>query len=75
MGVVADVVMFIYRKAADRGYNIEELSDQEKTVAQIYIAKHRNGPTGKVNLFFDEETVSFKNLAKTDYDIPPELDD
>ncbi len=66
----ADVVMFIYRKAADRNYEIEELSTDEKTVAQLYIAKHRNGPVGKVNLFFDEETVSFKNLAKSDYDIP-----
>ncbi|MCX6792893.1 MAG: replicative DNA helicase [Candidatus Falkowbacteria bacterium] len=71
----ADVVMFIYRKAADRGYNIEELSQSEKTTAQVYIAKHRNGPTGKVNLFFDEETVSFKNLAKGDYDIPPDIGD
>lgn len=68
----ADVVMFIYRKAADRGYNIEELSDAEKSTAQVYVAKHRNGPIGKVDLYFDEETVSFKNLAKGDYDIPPE---
>lgn len=68
----ADVVMFIYRKAADRGYNFEELSDAEKHTAQVFVAKHRNGPTGNVNLFFDQETVSFKNLAKTDYDIPEE---
>jgi replicative DNA helicase len=68
----ADVVMFIYRKAADRGYETEELSTDEKNVAQIYVAKHRNGPVGKVHLFFDEETVSFKNLAKGDYDIPPD---
>jgi replicative DNA helicase len=68
----ADVVMFIYRKAADRGYNIEELSDTERHMAQIYVAKHRNGPTGMVNMYFDEETVSFKNMAKGDYDIPPE---
>jgi replicative DNA helicase len=67
----ADVVVFIYRKAADRGYNIEELSEAEKHTAQVFIAKHRNGPVGKVDLFFDEETVSFKNLAKGDYDIPP----
>ncbi len=68
----ADVVMFIYRKAADRGYSVEELSEQDKKVAQVFIAKHRNGPVGKVDLFFDEETVSFKNLAKGDYDIPPD---
>ncbi len=71
----ADVVMFIYRKAADRGYNVEELSDVEKHTAQVFIAKHRNGPTGNVHLYFDEETVSFKNLAKGEYDIPPDLNE
>jgi len=68
----ADVVMFIYRKAADRGYNYDELSESEKHQAEIYIAKHRNGPTGKINLFFDENTVSFKNLEKTGQQAPPE---
>jgi len=59
----ADVVMFIYRKAADRGYNIDDLPMDERHRAEIYIAKHRNGPTGKVDLFFDENTVSFKNIS------------
>ncbi len=59
----ADVVMFIYRKAADRNYNIEDLTPEERHAAEIYIAKHRNGPTGKVNLYFDEITVSYKNMA------------
>jgi replicative DNA helicase len=68
----ADVVMFIYRKAADRGYNYDDLSESEKHTAEVYIAKHRNGPTGKVNLFFDEDTVSFKNMEKTDQEEPPE---
>ncbi len=71
----ADVVMFIYRKAADRGYQIEELTDAEKNIAQVYIAKHRNGPVGRVDLFFDEDTVSFKNLAKGDYELPPEMEE
>ncbi len=60
----ADLVMFIYRKAADRNYKPEELPNEERYKAEIYIAKHRNGPTGQVNLFFDESTVSFKNLSK-----------
>jgi replicative DNA helicase len=59
----ADIVMFIYRKAADRNYNREELSPEERHSAEIHIAKHRNGPTGKVDLFFDEVPVSYKNLA------------
>ncbi|MCG2700895.1 replicative DNA helicase, partial [Candidatus Parcubacteria bacterium] len=67
----ADVVMFIYRKAADRGYNIDELPASEKNSAELYVAKHRNGPTGKVNLYFNEETVSFKNMEKSGLDEPP----
>lgn len=67
----ADVVMFIYRKAADRGYAREELTDEDMASSELYIAKHRNGPTGKVNLFFDENTVSFKNIAKKGLSEPP----
>jgi replicative DNA helicase len=61
----ADIVMFIYRKSADRNYEKEELSAEEQHKAEIHIAKHRNGPTGKVELFFDEDTVSFKNLESS----------
>ena len=60
----ADVVMFIYRKAADRGYNPNDLPTDERYKAEIHIAKHRNGPTGRADLFFDENTVSFKSLTK-----------
>lgn len=60
----ADVVMFIYRKKADRYFATKDLSPEEQHTAEIYIAKHRNGPTGSIKLFFDEEKASFKNLAK-----------
>jgi replicative DNA helicase len=69
----ADIVMFIYRKASDRNYNIDELTEEEKTAAEVYIEKHRNGPTGKVNLFFDQDTVSFRNLEKRNLEEPPEF--
>lgn len=59
----ADIVLFIYRKAADRGYRPEEISPEEKNVAEIHIAKHRNGACGEVKLYFDGVTTSFKNLA------------
>lgn len=55
----ADVVLFIYRE--------DRASQQEttrKNIADIIIAKHRNGPVGKVELFFDERTVSFRSLEK-----------
>jgi len=58
----ADVVMFIYRKASDRNYKTEELSPEERHIAEIHIAKHRNGPTGLVKLFFQETQASFRSL-------------
>ncbi len=58
----ADVVMFLYRKAADRNYQPEELTPEEKTRAEVHIAKHRNGPTGMVPLYWDATHASFKNL-------------
>jgi len=58
----ADVVLFIYRKAADRNYRLEEIPPDERNVAEIHIAKHRNGPTGLVKTAFVEAMASFKNL-------------
>jgi len=60
----ADVVMFIYRKAADKNYRPEDLSPEEQHVAEIHISKHRNGPVGVVKLFFDAPRASFRNLQK-----------
>lgn len=62
----ADVVLFIYRKSADRNYRMEDLSPEERNLAEIHIAKHRNGPTGLVKLYFDAARASFRNLAKHD---------
>jgi replicative DNA helicase len=57
----ADIVMFIYRE--DK-YNENSL---EKNIAEIIVAKHRNGPTGTVKLYFDDQRVSFRNLEQGDY--------
>lgn len=54
----SDVVMFIYREDKVRK------NTEKKNVAEIMIEKHRNGPTGKVDLYFSEETVSFRSVAK-----------
>jgi replicative DNA helicase len=58
----ADVVMFIYRKAADKNYQRDEIPADERYIAEIHVAKHRNGPTGEKKLFFDEARASFRNL-------------
>lgn len=54
----ADVVMFIYREDKDKK------NTDRKNIADVLIEKHRNGPTGKVELYFHEETVSFRSIAK-----------
>ena len=64
----ADIVMFIYR---DEYY---KKNDEEAEVAkaaskgesEIIIAKHRNGPVGKVDLLFQANITKFKNPIKTD---------
>ena len=68
----ADIVMFLYRKATDRNYKEEELTPDELTSAELYIAKHRNGPTGKINLYFDRDVVSYKSISKQ-HQAPPEF--
>ncbi len=54
----ADIVMFIYR---------EELYDKDtdkKGIAEIHIAKHRNGPLGVIPLRFEPRTTRFHNLER-----------
>ncbi|MFA7314460.1 MAG: replicative DNA helicase [Candidatus Magasanikbacteria bacterium] len=67
----ADIVMFLYRKAADRNYRLEDIPPDERNIAEIHVAKHRNGPTGVIRTFFDEARTSFKNLdTDTTYESP-----
>lgn len=57
----ADVVMFIYRE--DR-YNQDT---DMKNIVEILVEKHRNGPIGKLQLYFDPQKVSFYNIEKGDF--------
>jgi replicative DNA helicase len=56
----ADVVMFIHR---------EQMADGggRQNTTEILIEKHRNGPTGKIELYFDENRVSFTSIEKADF--------
>lgn len=54
----SDVVLFIYRE------EYYKRDTHRKNIADILIAKHRNGPTGQLELYFDIEKASFKNLEK-----------
>ncbi|MBU0540569.1 intein-containing replicative DNA helicase, partial [Patescibacteria group bacterium] len=71
----ADIVLFIYRKAVDKNYRTEDLSPEEKNLAEIHIAKHRNGPTGQIKLFFDAARASFRNLNRQSagHPLPPAM--
>ena len=57
----ADLVMMIYR---DNYYNP---NSSEGDVAEVILAKHRNGPTGTVKLLFDPQFTQFKNLMKSTF--------
>jgi replicative DNA helicase len=54
----ADIVMFIYREAY---YNPET---ERENITDLIIAKHRNGPTGRVELFFHPERLRFMSLDR-----------
>ena len=51
----ADIVMFLYR---ENYYNSEEPSH----ITELIVAKHRNGPTGKINLYFKSDCTKFVGL-------------
>ena len=54
----ADIVMFLYRE--DR----EKPDTPNKNIVEVHIAKHRNGPVGKLSLYFNENLTTFKSLEK-----------
>lgn len=57
----ADVVMFIHRED-----KLNKESDRPN-IAEILIEKHRNGPTGRCELYFDEKRTTFQSMDKSGY--------
>ena len=65
----ADVVIFIYRE--DMYYTTKEAWEKDhpeqpypKGIAEIMVAKHRNGPIGTVTLRFRDRTVKFESMEQ-----------
>jgi len=58
----ADIVMFIYREDKDEADSIM------KNVAEIIVSKHRNGPTGNIQLVFREHLAQFVDAATFHFD-------
>ena len=66
----ADVVMFLHR---DDVYFTEDEWDQQfpgrrypRNIADLIVAKHRNGPTGNLQLYFRDNFVRFDSIARVD---------
>jgi replicative DNA helicase len=57
----ADVVMFIHRE--DRMNDTVE----KNNIAEILVEKHRNGPVGSIELYFDEKRTTFMSVEKSDF--------
>ena len=57
----ADIVGFLYR---DDYYNKEAKTSDNNSISELIIGKHRNGPTGTIELLFKKNTSTFLNLRK-----------
>ena len=57
----ADIVMFLYREDYYKNAGASPVH-----LTELIIAKHRNGPTGKVNLFFKNDCTKFIGLNERD---------
>ena len=54
----ADIVMFLHRQ------DYYDPDTEKKNIAECIISKHRNGPTGTIELYWHSEYTRFKDLAR-----------
>lgn len=59
----ADIVAFLYR---DDYYNKEARTDNNTSISELIIAKHRSGPTATIELLFKRDTSTFLSFRKED---------
>lgn len=57
----ADIVSFLYR---DDYYNKEARREDDTSISELIIGKHRNGPTATIELLFKKNTSTFVNLKR-----------
>ena len=57
----ADIVSFLYR---DDYYNKEARTEDNTSISELIIGKHRNGPTTTIELLFKKNTSTFLNLKR-----------
>src|SRR3954471_2718199 len=56
----ADVIMLLHREDY---YKMSDPDFQPDNIAEVIVAKQRNGPTGTIKLYFDSKSTRFENLA------------
>lgn len=59
----ADIVAFLYR---DDYYNKQESAENNISVSELIIGKHRSGANGVINLLFEKNISNFRNCVKSD---------
>jgi replicative DNA helicase len=65
----ADLVLLLFREEY-----YEPDNEEVKGLAEIIVAKQRNGPVGKLNLTFLEECTHFENFTEREEELEPVLD-
>ena len=62
----ADIVAFLYR---DDYYNKEARTEDNTSISELIIGKHRNGPTATIELLFKKNTSTFLNLKRENKEV------
>jgi len=55
--------MFIYRD------DVYDPQTERKNIAEVIVAKHRNGPTGMIELYFKNQLAQFANAARREINV------
>ncbi len=61
----ADIILFIYRKY------VYSKNEEDRGLGELILSKHRNGPTGNVEVSFIDKYARFENLDRTHSEYPP----
>ncbi len=64
----ADLVLFLYRPEMYAGHLSDKDLEGQEGMAELIVAKHRNGPTGKITLAFNKRCTRFDTYSPRDRD-------
>ena len=64
----ADLVLFLYRPEMYAGHLSDQELEGKEGMAELIVAKHRNGPTGSVTLAFNKSCTRFDNYTAREHE-------